>query len=74
MNIYASSFFTALNNGGVSAAISFLRALVFPVVTILTLPLLFQLDGVWYSLVAGEVCSLVVSAAFLLGNRKKYQY
>lgn len=74
VNIYASSFFTALNNGGVSAAISFLRALVFPVVTILTLPAIFKLDGVWYSLVVGEVGSLVVSAAFLLGERKKYRY
>lgn len=74
VNIYASSFFTALNNGGVSAAISFLRALVFPVVTILTLPVFFQLDGVWYSLAVGEACTLVVSAAFLLGERRKYQY
>ena len=74
INIYASSFFTSLNDGAVSAAISFLRALVFPLVTIIVLPIFFQLDGVWYSLLAGEVLSFVAAIAFLLGKRKKYHY
>ena len=73
-NIYTSSFFTALNDGAVSAAISFMRALVLPVICITTLPMIWQLNGVWYSMVASELLGLVVSLGFMLGNRKKYGY
>ena len=73
-NIFASSFFTALNNGGVSAAISFLRTLVFQVVMIFLLPVLFGLNGIWLAVVAAEILAVIVSSAFLIGNRKKYQY
>lgn len=73
-NIFASSFFTALNNGGVSAAISFLRTLVFQIIMILVLPLIWQLDGIWVSVIFAELLSLVVSVIFLIVNRKKYQY
>lgn len=73
-NIYASSFFTALNDGAVSAAISFVRSLVLPVICIIVLPMLWELDGVWFSLVASEVLSIAVSLVFLLGKRKKYHY
>lgn len=73
-NIYASSFFTALNDGAVSAAISFVRSLVLPVICIIVLPMLWELDGVWLSLVASEVLSISVSLVFLLGKRKKYHY
>ena len=73
-NIYTSGFFTALNDGLVSAAISFMRSLVLPVVCILVMPRLWQLDGVWYSLAASEVLSVGVSLFFLLGKRKKYGY
>ena len=73
-NIYASSFFTSLNDGAVSAAISFLRSLVLPVICILTLPLIWQLDGVWYALAGSEFLSVFVSLAFLLKKRKKYHY
>lgn len=73
-NIYTSSFFTALNDGLVSAIISFLRALVFPVICIIVLPMLFELDGVWYSLVLSEVLGVVVSLVFMIINKKKYHY
>ena len=73
-NIYTSAFFTALNDGPVSAAISFMRALVLPVLCITTLPLLWQLDGVWYSLVASELLGVLVSLLFMLTLRKKYHY
>lgn len=73
-NIYTSSFFTALNDGAVSAAISFMRALVLPVICIIVLPMFWELDGVWYSLVASEFLGVLVSLAFMLGKRKKYQY
>ena len=73
-NMYTSCFFTALNDGAVSAAISFMRALVLPVICIIVMPMLFQLDGVWYSLVGSEILGVFVSLHFLLGKRKKYQY
>ena len=73
-NIYMSSFFTALNDGAVSAAISFMRALVLPVICIIALPMIWQLDGVWYSLVASEVLGVFVSLWFMLRKREKYHY
>ncbi|MCI8587340.1 MAG: MATE family efflux transporter [Clostridia bacterium] len=73
-NMFASSFFTALNNGVVSAAISFLRTLVFQVVMIFILPAILGLDGIWLAVVFAEILSLIVSSIFLIKNRKKYQY
>lgn len=73
-NIYTSSFFTALNDGPVSAAISFMRSLILPVICIVAMPMLWALDGVWYSLVGSELLGVGVSMYFLFGKRKKYQY
>lgn len=72
--IYGSSFFTALNNGLVSALISFLRTLVFQIAAVLIFPLLWGIDGIWISIVAAELMAAVVTALFLLGKRKKYRY
>ncbi|MDY3282455.1 MATE family efflux transporter [Dysosmobacter sp.] len=74
LNIFGSAFFTALNNGAVSAAISFLRTLLFQVAAVLVLPLLWGLDGVWLAVVAAEGLSLCVTAAFLVGMRPRYHY
>lgn len=73
-NIYSSSFFTALNNGLISALISFLRTLLFQVAAVLILPILWGLDGIWFSIVLAEVLALLVSAVLLAANRKKYGY
>ncbi len=73
-NIYASAFFTALNNGGVSAAISFLRTLVFQTASVLILPLILHLDGIWWANTFAEICAFVLSVVFLFAKRKKYQY
>lgn len=73
-NIFTSSFFTALSNGAVSAAISFLRTLVFQTSSVLLLPLLFDVDGIWWSISAAELCAFVISVAFLIAKRKKYHY
>lgn len=73
-NMYTSSFFTALNDGAVSAAISFMRALVLPVICIIVLPMFWELDGVWFSLVGSEVLGVFVSLYFMIGKRKKYKY
>ena len=72
--IYGSGFFTALNNGLVSAIISFLRTLVFQIAAVFLLPLLWEIDGVWASVVAAELAAAVLTTAFLLGMRKKYGY
>lgn len=73
-NIFASSFFTALNNGGVSAAISFLRTFLFKLSAVLILPLLLGLDGIWLADVTAEIFAFVISLLFLIAKRKKYQY
>lgn len=73
-NIFASSFFTSLSNGGVSAAIAFLRTLVFQVAAVLILPILFELDGIWWAMTTAEVFAFVISGIFLLANRKRYGY
>ncbi len=73
-NIFASSFFTALNNGGISAAISFLRTLLFQTSSVLLLPLIFDVDGIWYAITVAEIFASIISVIFLFLNRKKYNY
>ena len=74
VNIFASSFFTALNNGVVSAVISFMRMFVFQIVMILFLPVVLGISGIWTAVIAAEVLSVVISVMFLVKNRKKYSY
>ena len=74
ISIFGSSFFTALNNGAVSAAISFLRTAVFEVASILVLPVFFGIDGVWYAVIVSRALSLAVTLSFLAVFRKRYQY
>ena len=73
-SIFGSSFFTALNDGLVSALIAFLRTLVFQLIAVLCLPLLFKLDGIWISIVVAEIMSLFVTLFFFIAKRKKYNY
>jgi len=72
--IFGSSFFTALNNGLISALISFLRTLLFQMGAVLLFPLLWGIDGIWLSIVAAEAAAALVTALFLIGKRKRYQY
>ena len=74
ISIYASSFFTALNNGLISALISFLRTLVIQVLAILLLPLLIGVDGIWVSIIVAEALSALISIIFLLAKKKQYNY
>ena len=73
-NIFGSSLFTALNNGLVSAVISFLRTMLFQVAAILVMPLIWGLDGIWYSVAVAEVVALVLTMAFIVKLRGKYHY
>ncbi len=72
--IFASSFFTALNDGLTSALISFLRTLVFQVASVLILPLIWDIDGIWYSIVVAELMAVIFSGIFLFAKRNKYHY
>ena len=73
-NIWGSSFFTALNNGFMSATISFLRILVFQIICLLLLPAIFDVNGIWISIVVAEFLAVSVTATLIIKNRKKYQY
>lgn len=73
-NIFSSAFFTALNNGVVSASISFARTLLFQSLMVLTLPLLLGIDGIWLAIGAAELLALFVTAAFFIKKRKQYHY
>ena len=72
--IFGSSFFTALNNGPVSAVIAFLRTIVFQVICVLAFPVIWGIDGIWISVVAAEALAAAVSVVFVLALRKKYKY
>ena len=73
-NIYGSAFFTALNNGKVSALVSFMRTLVFETSTVMLLPLVWGVDGVWSAIIVAEACALVLTVGFLVYLRKPYGY
>ena len=73
-NMFASAWFTALNNGPVSALISFTRTLVFEMGCVFLLPLLLGIDGIWLAVNVAEVLALILSAALVLGLRKRYGY
>ena len=72
--IFGSSFFTALNDGPVSAAIAFLRTLVFQLAAVLLLPLVWGVDGIWLSTVAAEVLAVAVTLVLLAVKQRKYGY
>ena len=73
-NIFGSSFFTALNNGPLSALISFLRTLIFQIAAVLLLPLLFGIMGIWWSINAAELLTLCVTLMLLFTMRGRYHY
>lgn len=72
--IFGSGFFTALNNGLISALISFARTLVFQIACVLILPIFFGIDGIWASVVAAELFAITLTGICLIANRKKYRY
>lgn len=73
-SIWGASFFTALNDGLISALISFLRTFLFQCAAVLIFPLFWGLDGIWYAVVAAELLAAAMTALFLLAKKKKYHY
>ncbi|MDB8552794.1 MATE family efflux transporter [Turicibacter sanguinis] len=74
INIFGSAFFTALNNGVISAIVSFLRTLVFQIIMIFLLPALFGIDAIWLSVVAAELLALIVTFFFFKREQESYHY
>lgn len=73
-NIFGSGFFTALNNGFISACISFVRTLIFPAVAVFVLPLIWKVSGIWLAVTFAELLALIFTLTFLVTQRKKYHY
>lgn len=73
-NIFASGFFTALNNGAISAIVSFLRTLVFQMISVLVMPMIFDVDGIWWSITVAEICAFIISTIFIFAKKNKYHY
>jgi len=73
-NIYGSAFFTALNNGLISAIISFVRTFICQIAAVMLLPLVLGLDGIWWSIVAAELVAVVLTIWFLIRNKNRYHY
>lgn len=74
INIFGSAFFTALNNGKVSAFISFMRSLVFETSTVIILPMFFGAEGIWFAIIVAESCALIITALMMFLYSKKYHY
>ena len=72
--IFGSSFFTALNNGPISAAMSFMRTLVYQLLGVILLPIFFELDGIWYSMLLAEILAFATTVFFFILKRKQYNY
>ena len=73
-NIFGSDFFTALNNGTVSAVISFLRTLVFQTGAVFLLPALFGLNGIWCAIIVAEIMAMIVTLTFIFRLKDRYHY
>lgn len=73
-NLFASGFFTALNDGKTSALLSLFRTLIFLIIPLLTLPNLLGVDGVWISMPAAEVLSILLSIFYFQRMKNRYHY
>lgn len=73
-SIYSSSFFTALNDGFVSATISFCRTMLFETGSVIILPFFLGVSGIWYSIIVAEFMAVCLSLFFLTRKAKKYGY
>ena len=73
-NIFSSAFFTALNNGVLSAIISVLRTMVFEAGCVIVLPLIFGIEGIWWSVVVAETTTMLIAFQIIYKNRIRYGY
>ena len=73
-NIFGSSLFTALNNGLISAVISFVRTLICQIAALLLLPMVFGLDGIWWAIAVSELAALILTVFFIVKYKDRYHY
>lgn len=73
-SIFSSSMFTALNNGLVSAIISFARTLVFQAGSVMLFPLFMGADGIWWSILFSEIGCIIMASIFVFTQSKRYGY
>lgn len=74
INVFASTLFSALNNGKLSALMSFLFAFVFLPVLLNSLPLAWGIYGIWLAVPIAEIISFIISLMLLQKYQKKYGY
>lgn len=74
INMFGSSFFTALNNGLVSALLSFARLMLFEAVSVYLCSLFWQGDGIWWGVVIGEALGFVMNFLVIFIHGKRYGY
>jgi Na+-driven multidrug efflux pump len=74
VNVFASGFFTALNNGKVSALISMLRTFILEAGALIVLPEIFGLAGVWWALPVAEILAILVAVFMIIKYRDEYGY
>ncbi|MGL5512163.1 MAG: hypothetical protein ACRDBM_02850, partial [Sporomusa sp.] len=74
INIFGSAFFTALNNGLISALISFLRTLVFQIAAVLLLPIWLGLNGIWLAIIVAETLAMIITIILFAIKKKQYHY
>lgn len=73
-NLFASSLFTALNNGLISAGIAFSRTLIFETSAVVLIPIVFGIDGIWSAIIFAEFAAMILSLICLKSNRRKYAF
>ena len=73
-SIFLSSFFTSLNNGSLSALLSFSRVFFFQIPAVLILPVFLDLDGIWLSVTSAEILTVLSGIFLLIRNRRRYRY
>lgn len=73
-NIFASGMFTALSNGIISAVLAFSRSFVFMLFTMIILPMVFGVNGIWLATPVAELMALALSAVMYTKYKKRYGY
>lgn len=72
--IFSSGFFTALNNGWISAFLSFMRSFVLQACFVFILPIIFGMEAIWWASFATECVATLIALAFFVIKRNKYHY
>ena len=72
--MYGSAFFTSLENGLISAIISFVRTLVCELGAVIILPYLFGAQAIWLSFVVAEIVAALLSGLLIVAFSRKYGF